>query len=150
MTFSSKKLLILSYFLAVGLGIRVIGIDLGMTYSAVGIYQNGKVEIIPNEQGNLMTPSYVAFDEQGEKSIGDSAKNHFSQNRKNTIFEVTRFLGRSSLDPTVKNDAKYLPYNIDLTGEKPVIELEAGVGNRKRLRPEEVTGLILGKMKQLC
>lgn len=150
MTFSSKKLLIISCLLAVGLGETIIGIDLGTTYSAVGIYENGKVEIIPNEQGNRITPSYVAFDEQGDRLIGDAAKNQFSQNPKNTIFEVKRILGRSSSDPTVREDAKNVPFNIDLTGEKPVIEVEAGTGNRKRLRPEAVSGWILGKMKEIA
>merc|ERR1711959_610983 len=92
-------------------GGTVIGIDLGTTYSCVGVYKNGRVEIIPNDQGNRITPSYVAFDGD-ERFIGDSAKNQAAINPTNTVFDVKRLIGRNFNDDTVQKDIKLLPYNI--------------------------------------
>merc|ERR1712226_998716 len=84
----------------------VIGIDLGTTYSCVGIMKDGRVEIIANDQGNRITPSYMAFTEDGERLVGDAAKNQLTSNPKNTIFDAKRLIGRDWSDKTVENDVK--------------------------------------------
>merc|ERR1719445_2113608 len=124
----------------------VIGIDLGTTYSCVGVFQNGRVEIIANDQGNRITPSYVAWDDAGERLIGDAAKNQATINPENTVFDVKRLIGRKFNDKSVQADKKLVPYNIVSDKDKPIIDVKLG-DEKKRYAPEEVSAMILGKMK---
>jgi len=126
----------------------VIGIDLGTTYSCVGVYKNGRVEIIPNDQGNRITPSYVAFDGD-ERFIGDAAKNQAAINPTNTVFDVKRLIGRKFTDDTVQKDIKLLPYDIKSKDGKPYVEVEVK-DSRKMYAPEEISAMILGKMKEIA
>merc|ERR1711988_1582885 len=126
----------------------VIGIDLGTTYSCVGVYKNGRVEIIPNDQGNRITPSYVAFDGD-ERFIGDAAKNQAAINPTNTVFDVKRLIGRKFTDDTVQKDIKLLPFDIKSKDGKPYVEVEVK-GDRKMYAPEEISAMILGKMKEIA
>lgn len=125
----------------------MIGIDLGTTYSCVGIYKNGKVNIIQNDQGNLITPSYVAFMENGERLVGDAAKNQATINPENTVFDVKRLIGRDYSDKSVQADKKLMPYKIvSNDSNKPVIEISSN-GKMTKFSPEEVSAMILQKMK---
>lgn len=124
----------------------VIGIDLGTTYSCVGVYKNGKVEIIANDQGNRVTPSYVAFSES-ERLIGDAAKNQASLNPTNTIYDAKRLIGRKFSDDSVQSDMKLWPFTIVSEGGKPNIQVEVGE-NHKKFAPEEISAMILMKMKE--
>jgi len=124
----------------------VIGIDLGTTYSCVGIYKNGRVEIIPNDQGNRITPSYVAFTDD-ERLIGEAAKNQATINPAQTLFDVKRLIGRRFKDQTVQKDMKLLPFEIREADGKPVIVVKVK-GEDKKLRPEEVSSMVLTKMKE--
>jgi heat shock protein 5 len=124
----------------------VIGIDLGTTYSCVGVFQNGRVEIIPNDQGNRITPSYVAWDDSGERLIGDAAKNQATVNPEQTVFDVKRLIGRKFSDKTVQSDMKLLPFKIISKEERPFIEVDVK-GERAAFSPEEVSSMILGKMR---
>jgi len=124
----------------------VIGIDLGTTYSCVGVFQNGRVEIIPNDQGNRITPSYVAWDTAGERLIGDAAKNQATVNPEQTIFDVKRLIGRKYSDKTVQSDKKLLPFKIISKDDRPYIELEIK-GKTETFSPEEISAMILTKMK---
>ena len=126
----------------------VIGIDLGTTYSCVGIFKNGRVEIIPNEFGNRITPSFVAFTDD-ERLVGEAAKNQGSMNPKNTIYVVKRLIGRRYKDKEVQRDLKYLPYNIVNKDGKPYVSVEQA-GKTKELSPEEVSAMILVKMKEIA
>ena len=123
-----------------------IGIDLGTTYSCVGIFQNDKVEIIANDQGNRTTPSYVAFNET-ERLIGDAAKNQSSMNVTNTVFDAKRLIGRKFSDPIVQSNMKHFPFQV-VPGEdeKPMIEVEFK-GETKRFSSEEISSMVLTKMK---
>jgi heat shock protein 5 len=89
----------------------VIGIDLGTTYSCVGIFKNGRVEIIPNELGNRITPSFVGFTDD-EKLVGEAAKNQVSSNPLRTVYVVKRLMGRNFDDKEVQRDLKYVPYKV--------------------------------------
>lgn len=126
----------------------IVGIDLGTTYSCVGIFKDGDVEIIPNEQGNSITPSYVAFNVNGERLIGDSALNQLTSNPTNTIFDVKRFIGRNWNDPFFTKDVHYYPYNV--TGKNDKVYIQVLVGEEVReFAPEEISAMVLGKMKEL-
>jgi endoplasmic reticulum chaperone BiP len=124
----------------------VIGIDLGTTYSCVGVMQNGHVEIIANDQGNRITPSYVAFTSD-ERLVGDAAKNQAAMNPTNTVFDVKRLIGRKFTDATVQRDKKLLPYDIVNQKGKPYITVDVK-GEKKKFSPEEISAMILGKMKK--
>merc|ERR1712038_644175 len=124
----------------------VIGIDLGTTYSCVGVFKNGRVEIIANDQGNRITPSYVAFLDSGDRLVGDAAKNQATINPENTIFDVKRLIGRNYSDKSVQADKKLVPYGIVSDNNKPVVSVTVG-GNTSKYAPEEVSAMILGKMK---
>eukprot|EP01114_Cavostelium_apophysatum_P012076 TRINITY_DN267_c0_g1_i1.p1 TRINITY_DN267_c0_g1~~TRINITY_DN267_c0_g1_i1.p1 ORF type:complete len:660 (-),score=250.59 TRINITY_DN267_c0_g1_i1:668-2647(-) len=124
----------------------VIGIDLGTTYSCVGVFRGGKVEIIQNDLGNRITPSWVAFTEN-ERLVGEAAKNQASINPDNTIFDVKRLIGRKYNDPEVQRDKKLYPYKIVDKDGKPYIEVTVK-GAQKVYSPEEVSAMILGKMKE--
>jgi len=123
----------------------VIGIDLGTTYSCVGVYKNGRVEIIPNNQGNRITPSYVAFTDE-DRFIGEAAKNQATINPEQTIFDVKRLIGRRFREPSVQKDMKMLPFKIVDKGGKPYITVKVQ-GKDKSMGPEEVSAMILSKMK---
>jgi heat shock protein 5 len=111
--------------------------------------KNGRVEIIPNDQGNRITPSYVAFSEEGERLVGDAAKNQLTSNPKNTIFDAKRLIGREWSDPSVQNDAKYFPFEIINKKGKPHVRINTGSGE-KVFTPEEVSATVLGKMKSIA
>lgn len=125
----------------------VIGIDLGTTYSCVGVFKNGRVEIIANDQGNRITPSYVAFTPDGERLIGDAAKNQLTINPENTVFDAKRLIGREWSDPTVQHDIKFFPFKVLQKNSKPHIEVNTAQGN-KVFAPEEISAMVLGKMKE--
>merc|ERR1712159_792972 len=124
----------------------VIGIDLGTTYSCVGIYKNGRVEIIPNDQGNRITPSYVAFTDE-ERLIGEAAKNQATIQPTQTLFDVKRLIGRRFKDSTVQKDMKLLPFKIVDKSGKPQISVMVS-GAEKTMAPEEVSSMVLTKMKE--
>ena len=129
--------------LAVG---TTIGIDLGTTYSCVGVYKNGRVEIIPNDQGNRITPSYVAWAD-GERLVGDAAKNQATLNPSNTVFDVKRMIGRKFTDKTVQADMKLWPYKVVSKAGRPYVDVEVG-SERKQFAPEEISAMVLGKMRE--
>merc|ERR1740130_1183038 len=126
----------------------VIGIDLGTTYSCVGIFKNGRVEIIPNELGNRITPSFVAFTDD-EKLVGEAAKNQAAQNPLRSVYVVKRLIGRNFDDKEVQRDLKYLPYKVASKQGKPYIQVDTKDGV-KQLSPEEVSAMILVKMKEVA
>ncbi|CAF92122.1 unnamed protein product, partial [Tetraodon nigroviridis] len=125
-----------------------IGIDLGTTYSCVGVFQHGKVEIIANDQGNRTTPSYVAFTDT-ERLIGDAAKNQVALNPNNTVFDAKRLIGRKLDDPTVQADVKLWPFKVIGDGGKPKIQVEYK-GEEKSFYPEEISSMVLVKMKEIA
>jgi len=126
----------------------IIGIDLGTTYSCVGIYKNGQVEIIANDQGNRITPSYVAFVED-ERLVGEAAKYQAPINPQSTLFDVKRLIGRRYTDKSVQSDKKLLPYDIIDKDGKPYIRVTVG-GEEKVFAPEEVSSMVLTKMRDIA
>jgi heat shock protein 5 len=124
----------------------VIGIDLGTTYSCVGVMQKGKVEILVNDQGNRITPSYVAFTDD-ERLVGDAAKNQAAANPFRTIFDIKRLIGRKFSEKDVQTDIKHFPYKVVSKDEKPVVKVEVG-GTEKTFTPEEISAMVLSKMKE--
>jgi heat shock protein 5 len=126
----------------------VIGIDLGTTYSCVGVFQNGKVEIIANEQGNRITPSYVAFT-SSERLIGDAAKNQVASNPENTVYDAKRLIGRKYTDRTVKADMKLWPFEVFDKSTKPYIRVEYK-GKKQEFAAEEISAMVLQKMKGIA
>ena len=128
---------------------KVIGIDLGTTYSAVGIYQNGKVEIIANGQGNRTTPSYVAFTD-AERLIGDAAKNQAGANPENTVYDAKRMIGRKFSEPAVAQALGHVPFKVRSGAQdKCLIEVDY-MGERKTFHPEEISAVILTEMKDIA
>lgn len=127
----------------------VIGIDLGTTYSCVGVFKNGKVEIIANDQGNRITPSYVAWTDEGERLIGDSAKNQATINPENTVFDVKRLIGRRYSDKSVQADKKLFPFKVVSKDDKPYVEVTID-GKPRQFAPEEVSAMVLNKMKEIA
>ena len=129
----------------------ILGIDLGTTYSCAAIFlpTRNKVEIIPNDQGNRITPSYVAFNKDGERLIGDAAKNQLTSNPENTIFDAKRLIGRMYNDQSVQNDKKYWPFRVIEKDEKPYIRVVQGL-QEKLFAPEEISAMVLSKMKEIA
>ncbi|XP_040189258.1 heat shock-related 70 kDa protein 2 isoform X2 [Rana temporaria] len=125
-----------------------VGIDLGTTYSCVGVFQLGKVEIIANDQGNRTTPSYVAFTDT-ERLVGDAAKNQVAMNPNNTVFDAKRLIGRRFDDPTVQADMKHWPFTVVNEGGKPKLQVEYK-GEMKTFFPEEISSMVLNKMKEVA
>jgi L1 cell adhesion molecule like protein len=123
-----------------------IGIDLGTTYSCVGVFMHGKVEIIANDQGNRTTPSYVAFTDS-ERLIGDAAKNQVALNPTNTVFDAKRLIGRRFEDAPVQADMKHWPFKVISDGGKPKIQVDYK-GESKTFFPEEISAMVLVKMKE--
>ncbi|XP_055324794.1 heat shock 70 kDa protein cognate 2-like [Sitodiplosis mosellana] len=127
---------------------KAIGIDLGTTYSCVGVWQHGKVEIIANDQGNRTTPSYVAFNDT-ERLIGDAAKNQVAMNPKNSVFDAKRLIGRKFDDPKIQDDIKHWPFTVINDCGKPKIQVEFK-GERKVFAPEEISSMVLTKMREIA
>merc|ERR1719482_2430544 len=126
---------------------KAVGIDLGTTYSCVAVWQNDRVEIIANDQGNRTTPSYVAFTDS-ERLIGDAAKNQVARNPENTVFDAKRLIGRKFADPVVQSDIKLWPFKVIAgAGDKPMIVVNSK-GETKVFSPEEISSMILVKMKE--
>ncbi|KAI9081308.1 hypothetical protein K1719_036729 [Acacia pycnantha] len=128
---------------------KAIGIDLGTTYSCVGVWQNDHVEIIANDQGNRTTPSYVAFTDT-ERLIGDAAKNQVEMNPQNTVFDAKRLIGRRFSNPSVQSDMKHWPFKVvSGPGDKPMIVVQYK-GEEKQFAAEEISSMVLTKMKEVA
>ena len=126
--------------------VPAIGIDLGTTYSCVGVYQHGKVEILANDQGNKTTPSYAAFTDT-ERLIGDAAKDQVARNPENSVFDAKRLIGRRFDDATVQSDMKHWPFKVVNDAGKPKIRVQYK-GETKQFAPEEISAMVLTKMKE--
>ncbi|KAA8910040.1 heat shock protein 70 family [Sphaerosporella brunnea] len=126
----------------------VVGIDLGTTYSCVGVMKAGRVEIMVNDQGNRITPSYVAFTAD-ERLVGDAAKNQYASNPTNTIFDIKRLIGRKFNDKDVQNDIKHFPFKVVNKNGNPNVQVEVN-GEKRTFTPEEISAMILGKMKEIA
>ncbi|KAG8982841.1 ATPase with role in protein import into the ER, partial [Tulasnella sp. 427] len=124
----------------------VIGIDLGTTYSCVGVAKGGRVEIIANDQGHRITPSWVSFTDE-ERLVGDAAKNAYHTNPRNTVFDAKRLIGRRTDESDVKKDMKHWPFSIVDRAGRPVIEVTHR-NEKKQFTPEEISAMVLGKMKE--
>ncbi|CAF1010094.1 unnamed protein product [Rotaria sp. Silwood1] len=127
----------------------VIGIDLGTTYSCVGVFKNCHVEIIENDQGNRITPSCVAFTPDGQRLIGDAAKNLLTSNPQNTLFQIKRIIGRKFNDSSVQTDIKHFPFRVIERHGRPIIKVDTRYGE-KLFTPEEISAMILGKMRDIA
>ena len=127
---------------------KAIGIDLGTTYSCVGVWQNDHVEIIANDQGNRTMPSYVSFTQE-ERLIGEAAKSMAANNPKNTVFDAKRLIGNNFNDEKVQSDMKHLSYNVINKSGKPFIEVDFK-GETKVFAPEEISSMVLTKMKEIA
>jgi len=126
-----------------------VGIDLGTTYSCVGVWQNDRVEIIANDQGNRTTPSYVAFTDS-ERLIGDAAKSQAAMNAENTVFDAKRLIGRKFSDTSVQSDMKHWPFKVTCgAGGTPIIDVEYK-DERKTFKAEEISAMVLTKMKEIA
>jgi L1 cell adhesion molecule like protein len=125
-----------------------IGIDLGTTYSCVGVWQNGRVEIIANDQGHRITPSYVAWTNDDQRLIGDAAKNQAASNPENTVFDAKRLIGRKFDDAAVQQDMKHWPFKLVDKGGKPMISVDAK--GRKEFSAEEISAMVLSKMRNIA
>ena len=125
---------------------QAVGIDLGTTYSCVGVFQHGKVEIIANDQGNRTTPSYVAFTDT-ERLIGDAAKNQVAINPVNTIFDAKRLIGRKYDETSVQSDKKHWPFDVVNESGRPKLKVEYK-NEWKTFTPEEISSMVLVKMKE--
>ena len=126
-----------------------IGIDLGTVNSCVGVFVNGKIEIIANDQGNRITPSMIAFNDT-ERLVGDSARNQASSNSKNTVYDAKRLIGRKFSDQVVKDEINNLSYTVKKgADDKPLIEVQYK-GEMKDFSPEEISSMVLSKMKEIA
>lgn len=116
----------------------------------MGIFKNGRVEIIPNEFGNRITPSFVAFNDE-ERLVGESAKNQAHINPKRSIYVIKRLIGRNFDDPEVQRDLKWVPYDVVKgKGGKPMVRTKVQGGEQKDLSAEEISAMILVKMKEIA
>jgi len=126
-----------------------IGIDLGTTFSCLGVWNNNNVEIIANSQGSRTTPSYVAFTDN-DRLVGNAAKNQAAQNAVNTVFDAKRLIGRKFNDSTVQADMKHFPFRVEPSSDgKPVIKVQYK-GEDKTFQPEEISSMILANLKQVA
>jgi len=123
-----------------------IGIDLGTTFSCVAVHQNGSVEVIPNDQGNRTTPSYVAFTDE-ERLIGDAAKNQAAMNPENTVFDAKRLIGRRFNDSDIQKDMKHWPFQVVQKDNNPQIRIKYK-GKYETFTPEQISSMVLTKMKE--
>ena len=115
--------------------------------NSVGVFKNGRVEIIANDQGNRITPSYVAFTAEGERLIGDAAKNQLTTNPENTVFDAKRLIGREWSDASVQHDIKYFPFKVIDKNSKPHVKVDTTQGE-KIFAAEEISAMVLNKMKE--
>ena len=114
---------------------------------SVGVFKNGRVEIIANDQGNRITPSYVAFTADNERLVGDAAKNQLTTNPENTVFDAKRMIGREWTDKAVQNDIKFYPFKVVEKSSKPYVKVDTSQGERT-FSPEEISAMVLTKMKE--
>ena len=127
-------------------GVNFVGIDLGTTFSCVGIRRNGKVEIIANSNGSRTTPSYISFDGY-ERYVGQDAKDQLIYNMSNTLFDIKRLIGRKFNDPSVQKDIIHFPFKVVDVNNNIAVEVEY-MDETKRFQPEEISAMILQKLKQ--